>query len=381
MLMQNWRMFARPAAHDGWIVVAARLKDGRSVDLRRGGAALSWQRPARMADLDPNHRWRKYYLNLVNERFRDYRPWFCRSMAGAWDQSHPPEEAVRRVDLYWVEEKTMPPGEPPRVTQVLLHHERIRSQGPFLDALEETLEQTEGRTPSFEMLETSVPLILGLACAAGSAHAQVDFQNSDITFSKPSIIGGNGTVRSNDPTLTKLPDGYEVSGLSCKFTAGDATVPIFTVEWSSERKFNLDRATDVRQTIFGNTVINGPRGIVNFIVDGTIDGSIRVTFTANVVPLETDNPVSWNESAVVRGLSAGMHTLDLHSRVIWRNNPRQGDMLTVSSLYGVGVLAEPEPGLPIPAFLVCAALFMRARSRRAGALGARLLTCSARDAR
>jgi hypothetical protein len=147
MLMQKWSMFDRPASRDGWCVLAARLANGRQVDLRQGGAPLRWDRPASIVDLSPNHRWRKYYLNVLRERNRPLRSLLCRFLARQWDRSHSAEEAVTAVDLYFLEERTMPPGQPPRTAQRLLHHEPIRPQGAFLEALEDSAPAVETELP------------------------------------------------------------------------------------------------------------------------------------------------------------------------------------------------------------------------------------------
>jgi hypothetical protein len=91
---QQWRMFTpSPPREDGWWVIPGRLADGRLVDLSAHGPALTWQKPA-LISANTALRW----------RFVD---WTCRN----WNRSHPPAERLERVEMYFMTETTLPPGQ------------------------------------------------------------------------------------------------------------------------------------------------------------------------------------------------------------------------------------------------------------------------------
>ena len=117
-LEQRWDLFApAPMRDDGWIVIPARLRDGREVDLLRGGAPLSWQPPARRTYR--NQRWRRYLMSLVAPAHRGYRAHYARHLCGSFPDA-------TSLELVFMRERTMPPGQPPVVTRVTLWRERCR---------------------------------------------------------------------------------------------------------------------------------------------------------------------------------------------------------------------------------------------------------------
>ena len=134
MLTQNWGMFGRPSRFDGWCVAAARLQDGQTVDLLRGGASLDWEKPDRVSKLHPNHRWRKYFSNLHADKNAHYRPDLCRYLAHRWNAHQDASRRALWVDLYLVKEWTPQPGESPELQRVLLHRERVAALGAFEEA-------------------------------------------------------------------------------------------------------------------------------------------------------------------------------------------------------------------------------------------------------
>jgi hypothetical protein len=143
MFRQNWGVYGYPNRNDGWCIVAARLANGRMVDLLRGGAALDFEKPACISYIHPNHRWRTIFFEITVDGTKQYRPRLCRFLAEHWDATHPENEKVLSVDLYLVDEWTPDPGEPVKLQQVLLHHERMAAQGAFDEAAGE-LQQKPG---------------------------------------------------------------------------------------------------------------------------------------------------------------------------------------------------------------------------------------------
>lgn len=147
MTLQKWNMFAEPPASDGWFAVAGRCKDGQWIDLKRDGQAVHWEKPAAIIDLDPNHRWRKYYRHLISEKKRFLRPHLCRYLAQTWNANSTDSSQVVTVDLYYCEETLVPLGEASEVTRLLLHRETIQSQGAFLDSLRTPAPATDPLPP------------------------------------------------------------------------------------------------------------------------------------------------------------------------------------------------------------------------------------------
>jgi len=116
-LQQRWDMFApAPMRNDGWIVIVGRMGDGREVDLLRGARALSWQAPAQRGYV--NQRWRRYLMNLVAPARRGYRRPYARWLCRRWR-----EAGVQSLELVFMRERTMPPGQAPELTRVPLWRE------------------------------------------------------------------------------------------------------------------------------------------------------------------------------------------------------------------------------------------------------------------
>lgn len=130
-LDQRWNMFAPTVLRDdGWYVIEGTLQDGTTVDLFRGGAPVSWEKPELVSATYPNERWRKYLMSLYQSNYsllRDrYCTWLARSYRG-------PGEVVQ-VRMYFMLERTLPDYRPPEVLKSLLWtHQVLRppSQVPL----------------------------------------------------------------------------------------------------------------------------------------------------------------------------------------------------------------------------------------------------------
>ena len=126
-LGQKWDMFADAPSRNGWYVARAVLADGTEVDLLRGGAPVSWERPRNPAAIYPGERWRKVFLGLSYEDITGYEvfrepvaEYVCRE----WNRGRAPEKRVADFALVFCMETAQPglgPGpEPRRVTLVHL---------------------------------------------------------------------------------------------------------------------------------------------------------------------------------------------------------------------------------------------------------------------
>jgi hypothetical protein len=106
-LDQNWEMFAPfPAKDDGWYVIPGQLKNGRQIDLQRGGLEIGWDKPKHIALTIKNHRWRKFF-ELLNKRSylaTGYASYLCRN----WNRSHSGAEALQELEIVFMLEWTRP---------------------------------------------------------------------------------------------------------------------------------------------------------------------------------------------------------------------------------------------------------------------------------
>jgi len=105
---QMWNMFSPyPRTSDGWYVIPAQLRNGREVDLFRGGIQVNWEKPDYLiADDYPNQHWRKYMTNLSAPEFKNRRLLYLNYLAREWNARHKYAEQVSELELWWVEEMT-----------------------------------------------------------------------------------------------------------------------------------------------------------------------------------------------------------------------------------------------------------------------------------
>ncbi len=132
---QRWSLFQNAVRDDGWFVVAARLDDDRVVDLLRNGATADWEsyrKPQYIYARFPNHRWRKYYRNLVGERWAVSREPLLQYLANRWQGAHPGEGKIRTVELHYMQEIGGDLGEEDRFQQRFL--ETLELDGSADDA-------------------------------------------------------------------------------------------------------------------------------------------------------------------------------------------------------------------------------------------------------
>jgi hypothetical protein len=122
-LWQKWNLFQNPMDDDGWYVVVAHLDDGRDIDLLRDGAPADWdsyRKPRSISSRFPNHRWRKYYRNILAESAARYREPLCRYLAASWQRQHPQDGRIVSVELQYMQEMGEGPDEDDRFQQRFL---------------------------------------------------------------------------------------------------------------------------------------------------------------------------------------------------------------------------------------------------------------------
>ncbi len=123
---QRWAMFSPNAPrNDGWFVVPGFLANGEKVDLSELGPELDWRKPELLSSTHESFRWGRYLWQMRragdNESVRRYyADWLCRS----WNASHPEQEKLLGLEIFFVRELTSPPGKPqrPPERQKLLRH-------------------------------------------------------------------------------------------------------------------------------------------------------------------------------------------------------------------------------------------------------------------
>lgn len=109
-LDQVWNMFAPfPAKDDGWFVIPGKLRSGKTVDLFRGGKAVSFSKPAYASLEYKNHRWRKY-MELMRKR-EPLQPIYARYLCRTWNQRHSGSDALEELEIIYVLEWTQPSSE------------------------------------------------------------------------------------------------------------------------------------------------------------------------------------------------------------------------------------------------------------------------------
>ena len=119
-LRQNWNMFTPgPPRDDGWYVIAAKLQDGQQVNLLTDGGPVSFEKPDLVIQSLPNHRWQRYFENLKAAPDNMLWNFFTRYVTWRWHQSHGPQEQIRQLDIYYVQEETLPDGVAPPEKRLL----------------------------------------------------------------------------------------------------------------------------------------------------------------------------------------------------------------------------------------------------------------------
>jgi hypothetical protein len=124
-IQQKWNMFADPTSHDGWFVVIGRLRDGRVVDLMRGGAPADWdsfRQPRYISRRAPNHRWRKFYRHLATGRGNRFLQPLADYLVEQWNGSQPASAEILTLEIHFMEQIGLP-HEHDRFMQRLLYTE------------------------------------------------------------------------------------------------------------------------------------------------------------------------------------------------------------------------------------------------------------------
>ncbi|MEX2216809.1 MAG: HTTM domain-containing protein, partial [Phycisphaeraceae bacterium] len=124
-LDQLWEMFREPPVDTGWYVITGTLASGKEVNLLTGAVLTtadvgSVDRPPRIYAQFPDHRWRKYLASLSADSHKGYRTVFANVWAQRWNADHGEDEQVDFIEVNYVREKTVAPGDAPVPLQRVL---------------------------------------------------------------------------------------------------------------------------------------------------------------------------------------------------------------------------------------------------------------------
>ncbi|MEQ9671579.1 DCC1-like thiol-disulfide oxidoreductase family protein [Coleofasciculus sp. G2-EDA-02] len=113
-LDQSWSIFApAPPTDDGWHVIVGKLKDGSEVDLLRNRGSVNWDKPSikQRNALYPNMQWRTYFINLNRAIGNKLYPYYAAYLCRNWNEQNQRNQELESLDIYFVDERTVPPGE------------------------------------------------------------------------------------------------------------------------------------------------------------------------------------------------------------------------------------------------------------------------------
>lgn len=117
-LDQSWSIFApAPPRDDGWHVIPGKLKDGSEIDVLRGRGSVIWEKPTpqQRKALYGNQQWRVYFINLNRAIGQKLYPYYGKYICNDWNSRHQGAQQLDSFEIYFMDERTVPPGEPQNV--------------------------------------------------------------------------------------------------------------------------------------------------------------------------------------------------------------------------------------------------------------------------
>ncbi len=107
-LDQHWQMFSPYVPDvDGWYIMKGTLNDDSEVELLQPNSQIAREKPGDMLNYVIGDRWRKYLENFYRERELLSEP-LAKYLRQQWDQTHTESEHLKRVDIIFVVEETLP---------------------------------------------------------------------------------------------------------------------------------------------------------------------------------------------------------------------------------------------------------------------------------
>ena len=113
-LDQSWSIFApAPPRDDGWHVMPGKLENGKEVDLFQQKDSVTWEKPTlnKRNALYKNMQWRTYFINLNRHIGKKLYPYYGKYVCQSWNKQNQGEKKLKSFEVYFVEERTVEPGE------------------------------------------------------------------------------------------------------------------------------------------------------------------------------------------------------------------------------------------------------------------------------
>ncbi|MEA5550499.1 HTTM domain-containing protein [Anabaena cylindrica UHCC 0172] len=121
-LDQSWSIFApAPPRDDGWHIIPGSLENGSEVDIFRDGSAVNWDKPSLVvrSAIYHNMQWRTYFINLNRAVGKKLYPFYGKYLCRVWNTQHQGSEKLEKFNIYFMDERTVPPGEQQTVEKKL----------------------------------------------------------------------------------------------------------------------------------------------------------------------------------------------------------------------------------------------------------------------
>lgn len=113
-LDQSWSIFAPgPPRDDGWHVISGKFEDGKEVDIFRNGSPVNWDKPTLgvRGAIYRDMQWRTYFINLNRAIGKKLYPFYAQYLCSSWNAQHTNEQKLKNLEIYFMNERTVPPGE------------------------------------------------------------------------------------------------------------------------------------------------------------------------------------------------------------------------------------------------------------------------------
>jgi hypothetical protein len=122
-LDQIWSIFAPDIPRDdGWYVIVGKLKDGSEVNAFREDQPIRWDKPTvqQRNDFYQTIQWRVYFIELNRAMGRNLSPYLVKYLCTNWNGKHPGDKQLESIAIYFMDERTVPPGQTQGVKKTLV---------------------------------------------------------------------------------------------------------------------------------------------------------------------------------------------------------------------------------------------------------------------